>query len=337
MKIRPLKVLVADDYAPIHQLFQSALQDYEGMEIVHAHDGLECLEALEHGIDLAFIDVLMPKMNGTEALSGARRRGNKTFVTLITGKAGEQCADIARQLDVYELLMKPFRKREIRAVLDTYLRISAPMRVLFVDASETMRKVAHKVLGGSIFRLEIEEAANGKKALALFEAEHFDVVFWDCDTPELDEIETLARLRRHNPQIKVVMMSAEHNIAREREAARLGAAGWLHKPFYPGEIDAVLHVAFGLHSPTLATDGRLRDFGIKIHGRTVMVEHQSTGHIYEYVWFREAPYLRLPTVRQNPSADVPPADLRAEAERAAVIELMNASLLDRSAHSAKGG
>ena len=149
--------------------------------------------------------------------------------------------------------------------------------------------------------------------------------------PGLNGYATLAKLMQANPQAKVVMISAEYNAAREREAFKLGATAVMHKPFFPTEIDAVLHRIFGLQSPKLATEGSVRDFGIKIHGRTIAVEHAETGHIYEYVWFREPPYLRLPLVRENEMATVPVAELMANAKKAAMLELENASLLNVAA------
>jgi hypothetical protein len=93
----------------------------------------------------------------------------------------------------------------------------------------------------------------------------------------------------------------------------------MHKPFFPTEIDAVLHRIFGLQSPKLATEGYVRDFGIKIHGRTIAVEHAETGHVYEYVWFQDAPHLRLPLVRENEAATIPVAELVVNAKKAAIL------------------
>ena len=55
--------------------------------------------------------------------------------------------------------------------------------------------------------------------------------------------------------------------------------------------------------------------------------------MYEYVWFREPPYLRLPLVRENKSSKIPVADLMANSKVAAVLELQNAKLvqLERAA------
>jgi DNA-binding LytR/AlgR family response regulator len=152
-------------------------------------------------------------------------------------------------------------------------------------------------------------------------------VFLDVNMPGLNGFATLGRLMQANPDAKVVMISGEYNPLREREAIALGAAATMHKPFFPTEIDAVLHRIFGLQSPKLATEGFIRDFGVKIHGRTIAVEHAESGHVCEYVWFREPPYLRLPLVRENETAKIPVAEIMTNAKKAAMLELENASLV----------
>ena len=332
MPPRNSKVLIADDSNAVHQLIRDALPSDYSANIVHAFDGVECLQALDHGVDLAFIDVHMPTMGGMDALWAARISGNKTFVTLISGRANKRCIELARQLDAYEFLTKPFGKEQIDAILTTYQRVSTPMHVLLVDDSPVSLKVMRKVLSTSVFHLEIEEANTGAEALSRSKSETFEVVFLDVNMPGLNGHATLARLMQANPQAKVVMISGEHNATREREALKLGAAAIMHKPFFPTEIDAVLHRIFGLQSPKLATNAFVRDFGIKIHGRTIAVEHAETGHVYEYVWFRDPPYLRLPLVHENETATIPVSQLMANAKKAAMLELENASLVH--AHAA---
>jgi two-component system, chemotaxis family, chemotaxis protein CheY len=328
MSVKHSNVLIADDSNAVHQLISNALPADCSTNIVHAFDGLECLNALDDGVDLAFIDVHMPTMGGMDAVWAARIAGNKTFVTLISGRPNRRCIDLARQLGAYEFLTKPFGSTDIDAILATYQRVSTPMQVLLVDDALVSLKVMRKVLASSIFHLNIEEACTGAAALSCCNAETFDVVFLDVNMPGLDGYATLVRLVQANPSTKVVMISAEHNGQREREALKLGAAAIMHKPFFPTEIDAVLHRIFGLPPPKLATDAFVHDFGIRIHGRTVAVEHAEFGHVYEYVWFRHPPYLRLPLIRANESARVPAVELMASAKRAAMFELENASLLD---------
>jgi CheY-like chemotaxis protein len=329
MQQQTLKILVADDSLTVHQLFRNALP--AEADAVHAFDGVECLQALDRGVDMAFIDVHMPRMSGMDALWAARIGGNKTFVTLITGRTNERCVELARKLDAYELLIKPFGKDDIRAIADTYRLISSPMRVLLVDDSPTFLKIMRKVLGSSVFHLDISDERRGEAALARCSAEPFDIVFLDINMPRLNGIETLARLKRERPDIRVVMMSAEHNPAREREALELGAAAVLHKPFFPTEIDDVIHRLFGLRSPKLTTGGCIRDYETKIRGRTIAVQHTQFGHTYQYIWFRDPPYLRLPAIRENKMSECPVNDFESEAKRVALLELDNVGLLSHAA------
>src|SRR5215510_15676767 len=149
MQQRQTKVLIADDANTVNKLIREALPSEYGANIVHAFDGVECLQALDHGVDLAFIDVHMPTMGGMDALWAARIAGNKTFVTLISGRANRRCIDLARQLEAYEFLTKPFGKTEIDAIVETHRRVTTPMQVLLVDDSPVSLKVMRKVLDNS--------------------------------------------------------------------------------------------------------------------------------------------------------------------------------------------
>src|SRR5262245_21709208 len=86
MTLRQLKVLIADGSNAVHQLIRDSLPGDYSTNLMQAFDGIECLNALDQGIDLAFIDVHMPTMGGMDALWAARIAGNKTFVTLISGR-----------------------------------------------------------------------------------------------------------------------------------------------------------------------------------------------------------------------------------------------------------
>lgn len=249
----PIKMLVADDSRTIHAFFQKAVGQFkQPVEIVCAYDGRQCAELLDRGnIDLAFIDINMPQMSGMEAVGAARQHRIKTFVTLMSGEVEAPSSKLARELKVYEYLAKPFQAEDIEAIVDTYCRLSAPKRALIVDDVKTMRLIIQKVLANSIFRLELEDAADGETAVARCQAESFDIVFLDCNMPGMNGLETLDRLLASEPRLKVVMMSAEHHAEREHEALKRGATAFLHKPFYPADIDTVLHDIHKVGEPSV--------------------------------------------------------------------------------------
>ncbi len=331
MSDRLIRMLVADDSAAVHRTFRKIVQRASfPIEMVEAGNGRDCLRLLGTGeFGLAFIDVFMPEMSGLEALGNARFMGNKTFVTLMSAYPNERCLKLARELRAYEFLFKPFGRSEIEAIVGTYRRVCRPMRALIVDDSETQRRIVSRVLARSVFRIEVEETADGKAALERCAGRAFDLVFLDCNMPGLDGFETLARLRERKAAAKVVMISAERSKAKQHEALARGAAAFLHKPFYPNEVDALLHDLFDLRSPRLMVlKARvLRRFDVTIAGRTVAVAHKDSGHRYEYLWFREPPHLRATHVLENRQAGRDPGAFRAEAERAALLELRTARLV----------
>ena len=254
MSLLPIRMLVADASPAVARFFEDVVADSRfPIELVTAQTGPECMTFLEQGdIGLAFIDVHMPEMSGLEALGRARFNGNKTFVTLMSSRADAPRFDLARQLRVYEYLIKPFTADDVSAILKTYQRVVARMHALIVDDSRTMRLLVRRVLERSIFRLHVEEAGDGTTALARFGHETFDLVFLDYNMPGLNGVETLERVLARDPGTRVIMISAERDEAHVREAEELGASAFLYKPFFRADVDRALHRALGLKMPGLA-------------------------------------------------------------------------------------
>ena|ERR1700736_187756 len=73
-------------------------------------------------------------------------------------------------------------------------------------------------------------------------------------------------------------------------------------------------------------------FDITIAGRTISLRHRPTGHVYEYLWFRNAPHLRCGQVREKQGAEIPARRICAEARHAAILELQQARLLELPAN-----
>jgi CheY-like chemotaxis protein len=329
---RNVKMLVADDSTSIHAIFREAAAARTcRFLLIEADNGRECMDLLGRGdIDIAFIDVYMPAMSGLEALTNARFMGNKAFVTLMSGRADERCFELARELNAYEFLTKPFQLGDVLAIMKTFERTRLPMRALIVDDSVTVRGLVRRVLDRSIFRIDVEEAGDGEAAVARCHGTQFDLVFLDCNMPGLDGMATLRQLRQRNETAKVVMISAERDGQREREAMASGAAAFLHKPFYPATIDSLVHQMFGLRPPrlTIVKPGVLNHFDVNIVGRTIAVSHKDSGHTYQYLWFRDPPHLRSTHIKRNETASVDPGTFRPQAEKAAVLELRSARLVN---------
>jgi len=324
-----IRMLIADDsYATQQLLTEAARASKLPLRLSSTDNGHDCLTLLNGSdIDLAFIDVHMPELSGTEAFWTARKQGIKTFVTLMSSPPAPEAVEVAIKLQAYEFLFKPFAANDALSIIKTYARVSSPNKVLIVDDSSAVRQLVQKIIHGSIFNCEITGAGNGETALTLARTSEFDVVFLDYNMPGMDGLATMKRLMLIQPSINVVMISAEHDEAREKQAVDCGACAFLHKPFNSRDVDRVLHTAFGLRSPRLRMARSEANFDVAIEGSTIRLAHKQSGHIFEYLWNSRPPYLRNGVVRPANPCEIAPTQLASVAEKTALLELRSAQLL----------
>ena len=115
--------------------------------------------------------------------------------------------------------------------------------VLIVDDSSTMRSVVKRAIRISGFDVgEYWEAADGKEALEKLGLHWIDVVLTDINMPKLNGMELVARIKEDEVlrTIPVIMVSTEGSETKVQEALRLGASGYIKKPFHPEEIKRTL-------------------------------------------------------------------------------------------------
>jgi len=123
-----------------------------------------------------------------------------------------------------------------------------PYNVLIVDDSGTMRNVIKKVLrlSGISFG-NCLEAANGQEAMAVLENNWVDLILSDINMPVMDGF-GLLRAVKSQPSfqdVPVVLITTESNEKRLQEAMRLGAKGYIHKPFTPETIRTLVREVMG--------------------------------------------------------------------------------------------
>jgi DNA-binding NtrC family response regulator len=325
---RPITMLIADDSHVTEQLLtEAARRSKLPLRLSTTDNGRDCLTLLNSSnIDVAFIDVHMPELSGTEAFRSARKLGVKTFVTLMSSPPAAEAVDMAIKLRAYEFLFKPFALDDALAIIETYARISSPTKVLIVDDSSSVRQIVQKILYGSVFNCEIAEAGDGETALTLARNTQFDVVFLDCNMPGMSGVATMKRLALVQPSLKIVMISADRSATCETEAIDGGACAFLHKPFNSQDVDQVLHAAFSLRSPNLKINNTAPNFDVAIEGSTIRLAHLKSGHIFEYLWCEEPPYLRNAIVHAAACA-IAPSRVAAVAEKTALLQLRSARLL----------
>jgi DNA-binding NarL/FixJ family response regulator len=81
-----IKIILADDHKLVRQGLRSLLETQPGFEVIgEASDGQEALKLIETlSPDVAFLDVMMPNLNGIEAAKLANQRGSKTKLIFLS-------------------------------------------------------------------------------------------------------------------------------------------------------------------------------------------------------------------------------------------------------------
>ncbi len=102
-------------------------------------------------------------------------------------------------------------------------------KILLVENEERMREVIGMQL--SDLELKIFEAEDGIQALELFEQEEFSLVITDLKLSKLHGMEVLSYVKKKDPELPVIVITAYGSIESAVQAIRQGAFDYVTKPF----------------------------------------------------------------------------------------------------------
>jgi CheY-like chemotaxis protein len=268
-----VRVLIVDD----HEAARSALADLTtgwGMRTTCVSSGREALGCLAEAaaggtrFDIVLTDDQMPEMDGAAlglAIGADGTLGNPKLVLLSSSDLRGE-GERFRAGGFASRLLKPVQQTQLRRTLTALAGAgsaehsggaadwetpaaadasqAAPKaptwRVLLAEDNTVNQRLASKLLEKLGCRVDV--AANGREALAMWQALPYDVVFMDCQMPEMDGYEATRAMRRdesgrHTP---VIALSA-NVMPGDREAClRAGMDAYISKPIRAEELAAVL-------------------------------------------------------------------------------------------------
>lgn len=114
------------------------------------------------------------------------------------------------------------------------------MRILVVEDDECTAKALEEVLGSQHYVVDV--ADNGLLAWELVEASTYDLILLDIVLPRLDGIELCQKLRSHNYQTPILLLTAQNSSSDKVLGLDAGADDYVVKPFEVKELLARVRV-----------------------------------------------------------------------------------------------
>jgi PAS domain S-box-containing protein len=248
------RVLVVDDHAVNRRILGETLRAWGARPetVASGAEALARVESAAGGFELVLMDYRMAGMDGMEASRRlhALPHADRRFVIMTSsaGQPAELAGDIGPGRPVELWLTRPLRESSLARVLSRLLgRVSAQTQVaaasasaeefatlsiLLVDDNEVNRKVASRML--QKLGASASVAVNGAEAVHRIAEQPFDLVFMDCQMPEMDGFEATrvvrAREATHGGHVRIVAMTA-NAMEGDREACiACGMDDYVSKP-----------------------------------------------------------------------------------------------------------
>jgi signal transduction histidine kinase len=117
--------------------------------------------------------------------------------------------------------------------------MAAPIDVLVVDDEPKIRQVLEQILTARGCAVRV--AQDGLDALAQFTKQPANVVVTDIKMPRMNGIELLRELKRLDPLLNVVVITAFPSVEGAVQAMQHGACDFITKPFDIAQIQAILY------------------------------------------------------------------------------------------------
>jgi CheY-like chemotaxis protein len=261
-----------DDNATNRCVLQKQLTSW-GCRIENASDGFQALDLLHSAVaendpfEIAILDMQMPEMDGeTLGRQITKDQRIKNTILVMMTSMGER-GDVKRmeKIGFSAYLTKPVKmsklhdclamitganqkaaKRRHKAIVTKYSLAELKkqnVRILLAEDNLVNQKVAIKFFGKMGYNVDV--AANGKEAIAALSIHKFDIVFMDCQMPQMDGYEATGEIRNadspvldHN--VPVVAMTANAMKGDREKCIKAGMDDYLAKPIKAKELSDML-------------------------------------------------------------------------------------------------
>jgi two-component system, sensor histidine kinase len=180
------------------------------------------------GLGLSIAKQLCEMMGGAVELTSEPERGSVFRFTVRLGlQRTEASPEIGKGQSTYD---------------DRASDIADGVRVLLVEDNPVNREVAQALLENS--GCDVDTAANGHEALKSHASGEYEVIFMDCQMPEMDGFEAAAEIRRREAgsgrRVPIIALTANAIEGDREQCLAAGMDDYLPKPFTAAQMRSAL-------------------------------------------------------------------------------------------------
>ncbi len=272
-ELKDLRVLIVDDNATNRSILEHQTAAW-GMLFDSVESGPTGLKMLRGAVaggepyDLVILDMHMPEMDGLEVAKTIVADSSicNTRMIMLTSVGLRGDAQAARQTGIRAYLTKPVRQNDLYSAL---LEVMGDAEIVNNSQLVTRHSLAEtserKGLGARILVAEdnpvnqlvvlgmlrklgclVDVVGDGRQAIEAMSASPFDLIFMDCQMPELDgyaatgEIRSSETTNGHEKRIPIVALTANALQGDREKCLAAGMDDYLSKPFKLDQILVVL-------------------------------------------------------------------------------------------------
>lgn len=116
-----IPLLICDDSSMARKQVARSLPADWDVDITFATNGVEGIESVREGkVEMVFLDLTMPEMDGYEVLELIKQEKHKAIVIVISGDIQPEARERVMKLGALEFIKKPINKEKLEDVLRTY-------------------------------------------------------------------------------------------------------------------------------------------------------------------------------------------------------------------------
>lgn len=145
--IKGIKILVAEDHPVNREILVQFLKKF-GATIFQAENGMQALNLISKNpeIQMIFMDIQMPVLNGTEATRILRQKKYTGIIIACTANNDSSTFEKYKNIGINDILVKPFKREKVLELLDKWNIIIGLSKATEIFTTEQKKTIANDEL-----------------------------------------------------------------------------------------------------------------------------------------------------------------------------------------------